>query len=75
MYAIRSYYAQLEHLAAEAVEEVTEVMGEVAAKVKKTALVSPLAPASFPALPVIEGVEFAAIGAGVRYAGRRNNFV
>ncbi|MDP2737134.1 MAG: bifunctional ornithine acetyltransferase/N-acetylglutamate synthase, partial [Pseudorhodobacter sp.] len=32
--------------------------------------VSPLAPASFPALPVIAGVEFAAIAAGVRYAGR-----
>src|SRR5690554_2018412 len=32
--------------------------------------VSPLAPASFPALPVIEGVEFAAVAAGVRYNGR-----
>ena len=32
--------------------------------------VSPLAPAGFPALPVIEGVEFAAVAAGVRYNGR-----
>lgn len=32
--------------------------------------VSPLAPAGFPALPVIAGVRFAAIAAGVRYTGR-----
>jgi glutamate N-acetyltransferase/amino-acid N-acetyltransferase len=32
--------------------------------------VSPLAPASFPALPVIDGVRFASVAAGVRYAGR-----
>ena len=32
--------------------------------------VSPLAPAAFPALPVIEGVRFAATAAGVRYKGR-----
>ncbi|MEC3861611.1 bifunctional glutamate N-acetyltransferase/amino-acid acetyltransferase ArgJ [Mesobacterium sp. TK19101] len=31
---------------------------------------SPLAPAEFPALPVIEGVTFAAAAAGVKYAGR-----
>ena len=34
--------------------------------------VSPLAPASFPALPVIGGVTFASIEAGVRYKGRRD---
>ncbi|SLN32899.1 bifunctional glutamate N-acetyltransferase/amino-acid acetyltransferase ArgJ [Roseisalinus antarcticus] len=34
------------------------------------AKVSPLAPASFPALPVIEGVRFASAAAGVRYPGR-----
>ncbi|MDD8024274.1 MAG: bifunctional glutamate N-acetyltransferase/amino-acid acetyltransferase ArgJ [Paracoccaceae bacterium] len=67
---VKKLKSQLGHLASEAVEEVTEVVGEVAAKVKKAALVSPLAPASFPALPLIDGVEFAAIGAGVRYAGR-----
>lgn len=32
--------------------------------------VSPLAPASFPALPVIRGARFATVAAGVRYAGR-----
>jgi len=32
--------------------------------------VSPLAPAEFPALPVIDGVEFATAAAGVRYKGR-----
>lgn len=34
--------------------------------------VSPLAPASFPSLPVIAGVEFAAVEAGVRYANRKD---
>ncbi|PKP70212.1 MAG: bifunctional ornithine acetyltransferase/N-acetylglutamate synthase [Alphaproteobacteria bacterium HGW-Alphaproteobacteria-4] len=37
---------------------------------KKPAAISPLAPAAFPALPAIAGVEFAAIAAGVRYTGR-----
>lgn len=32
--------------------------------------VSPLAPAAFPDLPVIEGVEFASAAAGVKYQGR-----
>ncbi|WP_212522868.1 bifunctional glutamate N-acetyltransferase/amino-acid acetyltransferase ArgJ [Actibacterium sp. MT2.3-13A] len=32
--------------------------------------VSPLAPPAFPDLPVIDGAEFAAIAAGVRYKGR-----
>lgn len=32
--------------------------------------VSPLAPASFPDLPVIEGVEFASAAAGIKYEGR-----
>mgnify|MGYP005992340653 CR=1 FL=1 len=36
----------------------------------KITSVSPLAPASFPDLPVIEGVRFASVAAGVRYAGR-----
>ncbi|WP_116598211.1 bifunctional glutamate N-acetyltransferase/amino-acid acetyltransferase ArgJ [Primorskyibacter marinus] len=36
----------------------------------KTLAVSPLAPAAFPKLPVIGGVEFAVAEAGVRYAGR-----
>jgi len=36
----------------------------------KTLAVSPLAPARFPDLPVIDGVTFATIAAGVRYEGR-----
>ena len=36
----------------------------------KTLAVSPLAPANFPELPVIGGVDFAVAEAGVRYAGR-----
>ena len=31
---------------------------------------SPLAPAGFPNLPVIEGVRFASIGVGVKYKNR-----
>ncbi len=42
----------------------------VAPGTKKANPVSPLAPAAFPALPPIDGVEFAAAAAGVRYAGR-----
>lgn len=36
----------------------------------KITSVSPLAPKSFPSLPVIRGVRFASVAAGVRYAGR-----
>ncbi len=43
-----------------------------AAPVKKAKPVSPLAPAAFPDLPRIDGVEFAACEAGVRYADRRD---
>ncbi len=35
-----------------------------------TPAVSPLAPAHFPTMPVIEGVRFAAINSGVKYVGR-----
>jgi glutamate N-acetyltransferase/amino-acid N-acetyltransferase len=40
--------------------------------VKPPKPVSPLAPASFPALPRVAGVSFAAVEAGVRYANRRD---
>ncbi|GGG70284.1 arginine biosynthesis bifunctional protein ArgJ [Salipiger pallidus] len=36
----------------------------------KITSVSPLAPAAFPDLPVIDGVRYASVAAGVRYAGR-----
>jgi glutamate N-acetyltransferase/amino-acid N-acetyltransferase len=34
--------------------------------------ISPLAPKSFPRLPVIDGVSFACVEAGVRYSGRKD---
>lgn len=43
-----------------------------AAPVKKPKPVSPLAPARFPDLPQIAGVEFAAVEAGVRYKNRKD---
>ena len=39
---------------------------------KAVKTVSPLAPTSFPTLPRIAGVEFAAVEAGVRYANRKD---
>ena len=39
---------------------------------KKAKPVSPLAPAAFPVLPRIAGVEFAAVEAGVRYPNRKD---
>ena len=42
------------------------------APVKKPKLVSPLAPERFPDLPVIRGVEFATVEAGVRYQNRKD---
>jgi glutamate N-acetyltransferase/amino-acid N-acetyltransferase len=43
-----------------------------AATAKAAKPVSPLAPAHFPDLPVIKGAEFAAIGAGIKYQGRKD---
>jgi len=53
--------------AAPVVQSVAEA---VVARVKAPNPVSPLAPAAFPDLPVIDGAEFAAAAAGVRYQGR-----
>ena len=57
-------------LKAQVGEAVEAVSDAVAAKVKAAPKVSPLAPAAFPALPVIAGVDFAAGAAGVRYRDR-----
>ncbi|SOC19168.1 glutamate N-acetyltransferase [Rhodobacter sp. JA431] len=65
---VKGLKAKLEDVTEDAVAEIREEVAEVVAKVK--APVSPLAPESFPKLPVIEGVDFAAAAAGVRYAGR-----
>lgn len=52
-------------------EEIGAAMAAVPAK--KAKAVSPLAPKDgFPALPVIAGVEFAAVEAGVRYQNRKD---
>ena len=40
--------------------------------VKKAKPISPLAPASFPVMPRIAGVQFSAVEAGVRYANRKD---
>jgi glutamate N-acetyltransferase/amino-acid N-acetyltransferase len=54
-------------------EAVGDAVGDVIAAAKKAMKpVSPLAPASFPALPAIRGVEFAAVEAGVRYQNRKD---
>ncbi|ODM44360.1 bifunctional glutamate N-acetyltransferase/amino-acid acetyltransferase ArgJ [Cereibacter johrii] len=46
--------------------------GKPEAKTAGAKAVSPLAPASFPTLPAIGGVEFAAVEAGVRYQNRKD---
>ncbi|KFI30613.1 bifunctional ornithine acetyltransferase/N-acetylglutamate synthase [Haematobacter massiliensis] len=58
---------KLETAVGEAVERVEDA---VSTAKKKKLPVSPLAPAAFPALPVIAGAEFAVTEAGVRYKGR-----
>ena len=60
---------------AKALKKQLKLMREAAppaVKSKKAKAVSPLAPASFPDLPPIAGVEFAACEAGVRYANRKD---
>ncbi len=57
------------------VDRLTEQLDEIrggAAPAKASKPVSPLAPASFPVLPVIKGAAFAAIGAGIKYQNRRD---
>ncbi|MFV0301422.1 MAG: bifunctional glutamate N-acetyltransferase/amino-acid acetyltransferase ArgJ [Paracoccus sp. (in: a-proteobacteria)] len=44
--------------------------GMAGAKTVAAKLVSPLAPAGFPELPAIEGVDFASASAGIKYQGR-----
>jgi glutamate N-acetyltransferase/amino-acid N-acetyltransferase len=54
-------------------EAVSDAVGDVVAAAKKALKpVSPLAPATFPALPAIKGAEFAAVEAGVRYQNRKD---
>ena len=77
---VKQLKAELADVAGDAGEVAAAMLGglrdELAEKAKATVKVktanpvSPLAPEAFPALPVIDGVEFAAVAAGVRYAGR-----
>ena len=54
-------------------EAVGDAVGDVVAAAKKALKpVSPLAPASFPSLPLVKGAEFAAVEAGVRYQNRKD---
>ncbi|WP_028028793.1 bifunctional glutamate N-acetyltransferase/amino-acid acetyltransferase ArgJ [Gemmobacter nectariphilus] len=61
---------RVETAAGETAAAVTAVAESAVVNVKTPPAVSPLAPAAFPDLPVIDGVEFAAAAAGVRYKGR-----
>ncbi len=55
-----------------AVTAAPEATPAVQAKVKKAKPISPLAPAAFPSLPLIAGVEFAAVEAGIKYQNRKD---
>ncbi|WBU53393.1 bifunctional glutamate N-acetyltransferase/amino-acid acetyltransferase ArgJ [Paracoccus sp. SCSIO 75233] len=59
-------------LKASKVEKATKksLKASKASAAKSGSVISPLAPAEFPALPVIAGVEFASAAAGVKYQGR-----
>lgn len=70
---VKKLKATLTGAAAPVAEAVGEAVSDVVAAAKKALKpVSPLAPAAFPALPVIAGAEFAAIGAGIKYQNRRD---
>ncbi|MEH6772756.1 MAG: bifunctional glutamate N-acetyltransferase/amino-acid acetyltransferase ArgJ [Cereibacter changlensis] len=53
-------------------KKLSKLKAKDAAPAKPAKMVSPLAPAGFPALPVIGGVEYAAVEAGVRYSNRKD---
>ena len=53
------------------VQSLAEPAAPAEVATKMTKMVSPLAPAAFPKLPVIAGVAFAAVEAGVRYTNRK----
>lgn len=68
---VKTLKKRLRKLKANVVSGAEHLVTEVAAKVTKaTKKVSPLAPAYFPALPPIKGVEFASGAAGVKYKNR-----
>ncbi|OYU38152.1 MAG: bifunctional ornithine acetyltransferase/N-acetylglutamate synthase [Pseudorhodobacter sp. PARRP1] len=69
---VKALKAKLKAVATAVETPVAEAVAEIAAKVKKAKPVSPLAPAAFPSLPLIAGVEFAAVEAGIKYQNRKD---
>ncbi|WP_136646045.1 bifunctional glutamate N-acetyltransferase/amino-acid acetyltransferase ArgJ [Tabrizicola sp. YIM 78059] len=70
---VRKLKDSLAAVAGPVAEAVGDAVEDVVAAAKKAMKpVSPLAPASFPALPAIRGAEFAAVEAGVRYKDRKD---
>lgn len=68
--------ASIERAIARKRDKIAALEAEIAADKKALGQggpVSPFAPRSFPALPVIEGVEFATVAAGVRYKTGRQD--
>ena len=58
--------------AAKALKKSLKALRAPVVAAKKPKPISPLAPAAFPVLPRIAGVEFSAVEAGVRYANRKD---
>jgi glutamate N-acetyltransferase/amino-acid N-acetyltransferase len=48
----------------------SELMPRMPRNDKHVTSISPLAPASFPEMPPVDGVRFATAAAGIRYPGR-----
>lgn len=70
---VRKLKDSLSAAAGPVAEALGEAVGDVVQAAKKAMKpVSPLAPATFPVLPVIKGAEFAAVEAGVRYQNRKD---
>lgn len=70
---VRKLKDRLGAAAGPVVEALGEAVGDVVQAAKKALKpVSPLAPAAFPVLPPINGAEFAAVEAGVRYQNRKD---
>ncbi len=67
---IRKLKSQAEGAVHEVITGAEVLIAKAVTKVEKGKKVSPLAPARFPDLPVIEGVEFASGSAGVKYQNR-----
>ncbi len=69
---VKALKAKLKAVATAVEAPVVEAVADIAAKVKKAKPISPLAPAAFPSLPLIAGVEFAAVEAGIKYQNRKD---